>query len=182
SYNDVIRRNNQLDRLKIETRRAAGSANPRARMVKKLQEVKEEAHGGRRRGKRLKGRAGNPFVGEKLPTVPRYGGRVGMLRMQEARVRPPRPHSVELPGDIPVAWAVGGRVHEMSAATRRYTKGRVVVWAPIEEVFEATERWQWINLNDPLPARVWQAKWYWSTGRAMDPPQIGIAEASGQVL
>jgi len=84
NYNDVIRRKNQLDRMVVETRGRPSSSSPRAKMVRKLQEVKDEAHGGRRRGKKLKGRAGNPFKGERLPAVPRYSGRVGMMRMQEA--------------------------------------------------------------------------------------------------
>lgn len=88
NFNDVIRRSNQLDRLRIETRKRPDTTSPRARMVKKLQEVKEEAHGGRRHGKKVSGAAGNPFSGERLPQVPQYGGRVGRMRMQESAVVP----------------------------------------------------------------------------------------------
>jgi len=70
TFNEVIRRNGQLDKLRVQTKRRAKSSQPRARMVEKLNEIKEEAHGGRRIGVRVKGSAGNPFGGERLPSVP----------------------------------------------------------------------------------------------------------------
>lgn len=71
SFNEVVRRNAQLDKLRIQTNRRAESSQPRARMVQKLNEIREQAHGGRTRQRRVRGKAGNPFSGERLPSVPK---------------------------------------------------------------------------------------------------------------
>lgn len=110
NFNDVIRRANQLDRMRIESRRRPPSrrAQPRDRMVQRLKEAKEDSwHGGNRAAARVRqaavrtakpgGEASNPFRGEKLPKVPRYRGRVGRLRM-EGKEDPPDADGKETAG------------------------------------------------------------------------------------
>lgn len=93
NFNDVVRRSNQLDRMRIETRTRPSGSQPRERMVQRLREAKDDAwHGGSRtaiqarqasiRASKPGGEASNPFRGETLPAVPDYKGRIGQLRME----------------------------------------------------------------------------------------------------
>lgn len=78
SFNDVVRRKDQLDAMRIESRLRRGP--PRERMLSKLREVREESHGRHGRGLTVRGPAGNPFGREKLPAVQPY--RTVRQRMQ----------------------------------------------------------------------------------------------------
>jgi uncharacterized protein DUF5591 len=93
------------------------------------------------------------------------------------RVRPPRPRSVPLPRSIQVAWAVGPRAGEMKGSTRNLTRGWELIEVPIDALFAATVASQRLDLEDPSPARVWQAKWHWGQGGAIDPSQLGLSAA-----
>lgn len=73
TFQDVLRRKVQVERIVVGTKRRARSSNPRAKFLQKLKEVKH-----RRGNKKILSRIKDPFRGEKLPesieeqTSPRY--------------------------------------------------------------------------------------------------------------